>query len=127
MKNRIQLDNFEYLLDHYKSPRNYGELVDPDISCELGNPICGDMVRMDLKLEGDVVVDIKFSGKGCTISQAAASILSEAVINKDIEYINSLDTEDIFNLLSVELSPIRYDCAILALKVLKTALRNLYN
>ncbi len=121
---QMDLEDLEYILDHYKSPRNYGELTNPDISQELGNPICGDKIRLDLKLEGHLIKDIKFSGQGCTISQAAASILTEEVINKDLEYIDSFKSEEMFEIIKAEVSPIRYDCALLALKVLKTAIKS---
>jgi len=120
----MELEDLEYILDHYKSPRNKGEIRDPDISYELGNPVCGDKIRLDLKLEGNLIKDIKFSGQGCTISQAAASILTEDIINKDLEYIDSLDPEEMIKIIKVDVSPIRYDCALLALKVLKTAIQN---
>ncbi len=91
----MDLEDLEYILDHYKSPRNYGELTDPDITYEQGNPVCGDKVRLDLNLEGKLIKEIGFSGQGCTISQAAASMLTEEVIYKDLEYIDSLDSEEI--------------------------------
>jgi nitrogen fixation NifU-like protein len=120
----MELEDLEYILDHYKAPRNNGELKDPDISYELGNPVCGDIIRFDLKIEGNLIKDIKFSGQGCTISQAAASILSENVINKDLEYIDSLDSAKMFKIIKADISPIRYDCALLALKVLKASIQN---
>lgn len=120
----MELEDLEYFLDHYKYPRNYGELADPDITHEQGNPICGDKIRLDLILEDNLIKDIKFQGQGCTISQAAASILTEEVINKDLKYIDSLDSEDMFKIIKAEVSPIRYDCALLALKVLKTAIHS---
>jgi len=120
----MDLEDLEYILDHYKSPRNYGELTDPDITYEQGNPICGDKVRLDLELEDKIIKDIKFSGKGCTISQAAASMLTEEVINKDLEYIDSIDSEEMFKIIKAEVSPIRYECTLLALKVLKTAIKS---
>lgn len=120
----MELEDLEYILDHYKAPRNKGELKDPDISYELGNPVCGDIIRFDLKLDGNLIKDIKFSGQGCTISQAAASILTEDVINKDFEYIDSLDSAKMFKIIKADVSPIRYDCALLALKVLKASIQN---
>ncbi len=120
----MDLEDLEYILDHYKSPRNYGKLTDPDITYEQGNPICGNKVRLDLELEDKIIKDIKFSGKGCTISQAAASMLTEEVINKDLEYIDSIDSEEMFKIIKAEVSPTRYECALLALKVLKTAIKS---
>ena len=123
----MEQEDLEYILDHYKSPRNYGEIKDPDISHKMGNPVCGDEIRLDLKIEGNVIKDIRFSAKGCTISQAAASMLTEEVVNKDLEYIDSLGPEEMFKIIKVDVSPIRYDCALLALKVLKTGVQGYLN
>ena len=120
----MELEDLEYILDHYKAPRNYGELENPDISHEMGNPVCGDKIRLELNVENNVIRDIKFTAIGCTISKAAASMLTEAVINKDLEYIDSLDSDEMFRIMKVDLSPIRYDCALLALNVLKTATKS---
>jgi nitrogen fixation NifU-like protein len=117
----------EYLLDHYKSPRNYGTLPDPDVSYEEGNPSCGDVVRLDLKVEDNKVKEVKFSGKGCVISQASASILSEMIVDKDLEQIKFITKDDVLEALGITVSPIRYKCAFLALKVLKSGLYGIKN
>jgi nitrogen fixation NifU-like protein len=123
----MSLDQLEYILDHYKNPRNYGTLPDADVSYEEGNPSCGDVVRIDLKIEDDRVVDARFSGQGCTISQASASILTEMIMGKSLEEIKGISKEDMLNALGIRISPIRFKCALLALKVLKSGLYGIKN
>ncbi len=118
----MESDDLEYILDHYKNPRNYGTIEDPDLSFEEGIPSCGDLIRLDLKLEGQKVKDVKFSGTGCAISQASVSILTELVSGKEIEEINVLSDQDMLNALGSRISPIRFNCALLGLNVLKKAL-----
>ncbi len=115
------MDDFyrEYILDHYKNPRNYGTLENPDISYEEDNPVCGDRVRIDIKLEDDRIADIRFQGEGCAISQASASILTEMVKGKSLEEVRQLSKEDLLEQLGVSLGPVRIKCALLSLKVLK--------
>ncbi|MFN3134186.1 MAG: Fe-S cluster assembly sulfur transfer protein SufU [Candidatus Kryptonium sp.] len=112
----------EILLDHYNNPRNYGHLENPDIVHEEGNPSCGDQIRIEIKLEGNKISDIKFTGKGCTISQASASILTEVVKGKALEEVKNFGKEDMLNALGIPISPIRLKCALLALKVLKAGI-----
>lgn len=109
----------EVLLDHYKYPRNYGHLEDPDIVHEEGNPSCGDQIRIEIKLNGDIIEDIRFSGKGCAISQAAASMLTEELKGKSLEDVKQFSREQMLDLLGIEVGPIRRKCALLALKVVK--------
>lgn len=123
----MSLDQLEYILDHYKNPRNYGTLPDADVSYEEGNPSCGDVVRIDLKIEDDRVIDARFSGQGCTISQASASILTEMIMGKSLEEIKEISKEDMLNALGIRISPIRFKCALLALKVLKSGLYGIKN
>ncbi len=123
----MSLDQLEYILDHYKNPRNYGTLSDADVSYEEGNPSCGDVVRIDLRIEDERVVDARFSGQGCTISQASASILTEMIIGKSLEEIREISKEDMLNALGIRISPIRFKCALLALKVLKSGLYGIKN
>jgi len=111
--------DLEVLLDHYKDPRNFGHIEDPDIVHEEGNPSCGDQIRIEIKLDGDRIEDIKFSGKGCAISQAAASMLTEELKGKPLEYAKHFTREDMLDLLGIEVSALRLKCALLALKVVK--------
>lgn len=119
----MEIEEIENILDHYKNPRNYGELPDATLSHERGNPICGDVVRFDLKIENNKVKDVKFKGKGCAISQAAASMLTEIIHGKDIDQLKSITGEEVLSELKINVSPIRFDCALLSLNVLKQALR----
>ncbi len=118
----MSLDQMEYILDHFKNPRNYGSLSKPDISHEEGNPSCGDVIRIDLKISDNKVRETRFSGKGCAISQAAASILTEMIVDKDLDEIKAITKDDIINALGIKISPIRFKCATLALKILKSGL-----
>ncbi len=123
----MSLDQMEYLLDHYKNPRNYGMLPNPDITHEEGNPSCGDVVRIDLKITDNKVEEVRFSGKGCAISQAAASILTEMIIDKDLGDIKKINKDDMLGALGITLSPVRLKCGLLALKVLKTGVYGVTN
>jgi len=116
----MSLDQMEYLLDHYKNPRNHGKLLNPDVSHEEGNPSCGDVIRIDLKITDNKVEEVRFSGKGCAISQAAASILTEMVIDKDLDDIKKINKDDMLGALGITLSPVRLKCGLLALKVLRS-------
>lgn len=118
----MESDDLEYILDHYKNPRNYGTIDDPDLSFEEGIPSCGDLIRLDLKLEGRKVKEVKFSGTGCAISQASVSILTEQVCGKEIEQVKLMSDQDMLNALGSRISPIRFNCALLGLKVLQKAL-----
>ena len=120
----MESNDLEFILDHYKNPRNYGTIDDPDLSFEEGIPSCGDLIRLDLKLKNNKVSDIKFSGTGCAISQASVSILTEQVSGKEIEEILALSDQDMLSALGRRISPIRFKCALLGLNVLKKALSN---
>lgn len=109
----------ELILDHYQHPHNHGEISNPDISAEDSNPLCGDKIRIDMKLKGDVVEDIKFNGKGCAISQASASLLTDELIGKSLDDIRKLDKKFVLDLLGIPLGPSRIKCALLPFKVIK--------
>lgn len=109
----------EDILDHYENPSNYGTLEKPDISYEEDNPLCGDQIRMDLEVEDGVIKNVRFSGHGCTISQAAASMLTEEVKGQALEDVKQLTKDDILEMLGIPLGPVRLKCGLLALKVLK--------
>lgn len=111
----------EEILEHYARPHHYGRLEHPDISHEESNPLCGDRVRFELALdsEGQKVQDVRFSGVGCAISKASASILSDMVVGKTLHELRSLAKQELLDELGVELGPVRLKCALLPLKVLK--------
>ena len=109
----------EDLLDHYENPSNYGTLPNPDISHEEDNPLCGDRIRIDLLIEDDKVKEVGFSGHGCTISLAAASMLTEEIVGKSLTEVKKLSRDDILDMIGIPLGPVRVKCALLALKVLK--------
>jgi nitrogen fixation NifU-like protein len=109
----------ELILDHYQHPHNHGEIPGADISYEDSNPLCGDKIRIDIRLKGNVVEDVKFNGKGCAISQASASMLTDELIGKSVDEIKKLDKKFILDLLGIPLGPSRIKCALLPLKVVK--------
>lgn len=113
----------EIILDYYKNPRNRGSLESPQAKAKDSNPLCGDVVEMQLKFENGKVSDIKFNGDGCAISQASASMLTEMVMGKTIDEVRRLDKIALLdNLGSPNLGAVRIKCALLPLKVMKTAL-----
>ena len=109
----------ENILDHYENPRNRGTLEHPDMSHEEDNPVCGDHIRIDMAVDDGIVTDVRFSGKGCSISQAAASMLTEEVRGKTLEEIRHFDKQTVLDLLGIPIGPVRMKCALLSLKVLK--------
>jgi nitrogen fixation NifU-like protein len=116
----------EVILDHYKSPRNRGQLEPADISYEDDNPLCGDRIRIDIRLdENKRVKEVAFSGQGCAISQASASMLTEEILGKSVDDLKQISKEDILELLGIELGPVRLKCALLSLKVLKAGVYGL--
>jgi nitrogen fixation NifU-like protein len=112
----------EIILDHYRNPRNFGDLPDATVRAKDSNPLCGDVVEMHLKIEGDRIVDVRFKGKGCAISQASASMLTERIKGMTLDEARRLGRDDIIEMLGVQLSPVRIKCATLSLKVLKLAI-----
>lgn len=107
------------ILDHYQNPRNFGTLPKPDISAEDSNPLCGDKIRMDLLVTDGRVADVRFSGVGCSISRAAASMLTEEIKGKTLEEVKRIGRDEVLEMLGIELGPVRLKCALLALKTLK--------
>jgi nitrogen fixation protein NifU and related proteins len=112
----------ELILDHNKNPRNKGKLENPQFTYEDVNPLCGDEIRMDVRTDGERVTDIRFSGRGCAISQAAASILTEMVDGQTLDDVKAISREDLLDELGVPISPARMKCAMLGLKVLKAGI-----
>ena len=117
------MDDFyrDYILDHYRSPRNFGNLESPDVEAEDLNPLCGDQIKMELKLDDGVVRDVRFSGKGCAISQASASMLTEQVKGMKLADVAKLSKEAVLENVGIGISPTRMKCAMLGLRVLKSA------
>ncbi len=110
----------EIILDYYRNPRNFGKIDSPDISIRDSNPLCGDEIEIHVKFDGDKVKDIKFTGKGCAISQASASMLTEMIMGKNLEDVKKVGKEDILESLGLpNLGPARIKCALLSLKTLK--------
>jgi nitrogen fixation NifU-like protein len=110
----------EIIIEHYKNPGYKGTLDPYDITFEDENPLCGDHLRIDLRLDADgKVSEAAFSGHGCAISQASADLLLESVQGKSMDEVKALTKQDILDLLGIELGPVRLKCALLSLKVLK--------
>ncbi len=113
----------ENILDHYKNPRNFGEMKEPDIAARDNNPLCGDELALYLKLGSDGrVEDVKFQGRGCAISQASASMLTLMLKGKTLEEARAIDQDRILKALGIPISPVRIKCALLSLHVLKSGL-----
>jgi nitrogen fixation NifU-like protein len=116
----------ELIIDRYKNPQFRGELDPHDVSFEDENPLCGDQIRVDLRVDPTgKVTEASFSGHGCAISQASADLLMETVVGKDLEEIKALTKQDILDLLGIDLGPVRLKCALLSLKVLKAGVYGL--
>ncbi len=116
----------EVIIEHYKSPSYRGELDPHDISFEDENPLCGDHIRIDLRVnEQGIVTEAAFSGHGCAISQASADLLMETVIGKSVDDVKAMTKQDILDLLGIELGPVRLKCALLPLKVIKAGVYGL--
>ncbi len=112
----------EHILDHYSSPRNKGVIENPDIYYKDSNPLCGDEIAIYAVLEGNIISKICFIARGCAISQAAASMLTESVKGKPVSYAYGLASDDIVGMLSIPLSPARLKCAVLAMKTLQAGI-----
>lgn len=109
----------EIILDYYRHPRNKGVLPHPDIVSHDVNTSCGDEVTMHVLIKGGKVGNIRFSGKGCAISQAASSMLTEYVLGMSVEKVAKLSKDDMLKLINIPISCVRLKCALLGLKVLK--------
>ncbi len=116
----------ELIIERYKNPQFRGTLEPHDISYEDENPLCGDQIRIDLRVdENDHIQDARFDGHGCAISQASADLLLESIQGKSLEEVRGLSKDDVLDLLGIELGAVRLKCALLSLKVLKAGVYGL--
>jgi len=111
----------DYILDHYKQPRNFGELEERDLDAHDYNPLCGDELGVHIRIDDGKIADLRFHGQGCAISQAAASIASEEYVGMDVSSVGELDADWIIDLLGIPISATRRKCALLNLKVMRGA------
>jgi nitrogen fixation protein NifU and related proteins len=112
----------DYILEHYRAPHNFGVLEDPTTSYEGANPLCGDRITMMLKIADGVVREVAFTGRGCAISQASASLLTDDIKGKTVTEVEKLTPEDLLDLIGIEISPARLKCALLSLDTVAHAL-----
>jgi nitrogen fixation NifU-like protein len=122
------MDDFykENILDHYKHPRNAGTLANPTHTHKELNPLCGDVVQIDLHVNRENIIDeIAFKGRGCAISQASASMLTEMIAGKSLDEAKKIGKEEILEVLGINIGPARLKCALLSLKALKAGAYNL--
>jgi len=118
----------ELIIDRYKNPMMRGTLDPHDFSYEDDNPLCGDRIRIDVRVDAENrITEAAYSGEGCAISQASADLLVESVIGKNLDEVKELSKEDILEMLGIELGPVRLKCALLSLKVLKAGVYGLEN
>lgn len=116
----------ELIIDRYKNPHFRGHLDPHDITFEDDNPLCGDHIRVDLRVDAEGrVTEAAYEGQGCAISQASADLLIESVLGKSLDEIKQLTKDDVLALLGIELGPVRLKCALLSLKVLKAGVYGL--
>ena len=111
----------DIILDYYRHPRNFGDLPEPDVRSKDSNPLCGDVIEMQLKIKEGRVEDLRFKGRGCAISQASASMLTELAKGKTLDEIKALTKENVLSMLGIDPGPTRIKCALLGLKVIKLA------
>ncbi len=117
----------ETILDHYKYPRNFGVIDKASIKSKESNISCGDEVEMFLNINKNKINEVKFKGKGCAISLASTSILTESIKGKNINEIKKMDSDDLFKLINVQISPSRIRCALLGFSALKLGVNNYLN
>jgi len=112
----------DYILEHYRRPHNFGILDQPDARHEGFNPLCGDRITMMLAIRDGVITDVAFTGRGCAISQASASLLTDEIRGKRVVDVEALTPDDVLDLLGIEISPARLKCALLSLDTVSQAL-----
>ena len=112
----------DYILEHYRRPHNFGVLESPTASHEGANPLCGDRITMQLGIRDGKVAEVAFTGRGCAISQASASLLTDEVKGMTVEAASAFRADELLDLLGIEISPARLKCAMLSLETLDAAL-----
>jgi NifU-like protein involved in Fe-S cluster formation len=115
----------DYILEHYRRPHNFGVLDDPSASFEGSNPLCGDRITMQVGVRDDVLERVGFTGRGCAISQASASLLTDEVKGKPLAFAADYRADDLLDLLGIDISPARLKCAMLSLETLQKAIEEL--
>lgn len=113
----------EHILDHYAHPHNKGTIANPTLHFRELNPLCGDEIELFVTLNSETVTAVQWQGKGCAISQAAASLLSDELKGKTLGQLHALKTQDVLNLLGIPIGPVRLQCANLPLRALQLALK----
>jgi nitrogen fixation NifU-like protein len=112
----------DYILEHYRRPHNFGQLDGATASQEGANPLCGDRITMQLRVRGGVIDGVAFTGRGCAISQASASLLTDEIKGKALDQAHAMTSGDVLELLGIEISPARMKCALLSLETMHGAL-----
>ena len=112
----------DYILEHYRRPHNFGQLDGATASQEGANPLCGDRITMQLRVRGGVIDGVAFTGRGCAISQASASLLTDDIKGKSVDTAQGMTSGDVLELLGIEISPARMKCALLSLETMQGAL-----
>lgn len=115
----------DYILEHYRRPHNFGVLESPSATFEGANPLCGDRITMQIGIRDGKVAEVAFTGRGCAISQASASLLTDEVKGMTVEQVTAFQAADLLELLGIEISPARLKCAMLSLDTLGHALGEL--
>jgi nitrogen fixation NifU-like protein len=115
----------DYILEHYRRPHNFGVLDDPSASFEGSNPLCGDRITMQVGIRDDKLDQVGFTGRGCAISQASASLLTDEIKGKPLSFATDYRGDDLLDLLGIDISPARLKCAMLSLETLQKALAEL--
>ena len=112
----------DYILEHYRRPHNFGAIENATATQEGANPLCGDRITMQLRVSGEQIAAVGFTGRGCAISQASASLLTDEIKGKPVESAAGMQANDVLDLLGIDISPARMKCALLSLETLQGAL-----
>jgi nitrogen fixation NifU-like protein len=112
----------DYILEHYRRPHNFGVLDNATLSQEGANPLCGDRITLQLRVRDGVIDGVGFTGRGCAISQASASLLTDEIKGKQVDTVNEMGSDQVLEMLGIEISPARMKCAMLSLETLHGAL-----